>query len=997
MAAEVRFSPPEVPEPTLMENVLRSGLLFGAVLQLVCVWAITLPVPKCPETTVEEQSVSGCAVALGLRRTVCDCVSSIVRGRWQTVEEQSVSGCAVALGLRRTVCDCVSSIVRGRWQKAASWRAAEQQAVCAMAAEVRFSPPEVPEPTLMENVLRSGLLFGAVFQLVCVWAITLPVPKCPETSVEEQSVSGCAVALGLRRTVCDCVSSSVRGRWQKAASWRAAEQQAVCAMAAEVRFSPPEVPEPTLMENVLRSGLLFGAVFQLVCVWAITLPVPKCPETTVEEQSVSGCAVALGLRRTVCDCVSSIVRGRWQTVEEQSVSGCAVALGLRRTVCDCVSSIVRGRWQTVEEQSVSGCAVALGLRRTVCDCVSSIVRGRWQKAASWRAAEQQAVCAMAAEVRFSPPEVPEPTLMENVLRSGLLFGAVFQLVCVWAITLPVPKCPETSVEEQSVSGCAVALGLRRTVCDCVSSSVRGRWQTVEEQSVSGCAVALGLRRTVCDCVSSIVRGRWQKAASWRAAEQQAVCAMAAEVRFSPPEVPEPTLMENVLRSGLLFGAVFQLVCVWAITLPVAKCPETTVEEQSVSGCAVALGLRRTVCECVSSIVRGRWQKAASWRAAEQQAVCAMAAEVRFSPPEVPEPTLMENVLRSGLLFGAVFQLVCVWAITLPVAKCPETTVEEQSVSGCAVALGLRRTVCECVSSIVRGRCQKAASWRAAEQQAVCAMAAEVRFSPPEVPEPTLMENVLRSGLLFGAVFQLVCVWAITLPVAKCPETTVEEQSVSGCAVALGLRRTVCECVSSIVRGRCQTVEEQSVSGCAVALGLRRTVCECVSSIVRGRCQKAASWRAAEQQAVCAMAAEVRFSPPEVPEPTLMENVLRSGLFFGAVFQLVCVWAITLPVPKCPETNIEACEWLRNGVGAQGSNGAMGACVTTFLSGPCKDWHSLGTRSGETVKKAKARAALLRKKAQKESKKNRAGLEREGPQDTRVSWNASSEVAPKAAD
>ncbi|XP_048821029.1 protein MANBAL-like [Lagopus muta] len=109
-----------------------------------------------------------------------------------------------------------------------------------------------------------------------------------------------------------------------------------------------------------------------------------------------------------------------------------------------------------------------------------------------------------------------------------------------------------------------------------------------------------------------------------------------------------------------------------------------------------------------------------------------------------------------------------------------------------------------------------------------------------------------------------------------------------------------------------------------------------------------------------MAAELHFSPPEIREPTLMENVLRSGLFFGAVFQLVCVWAITLPVPKCPET----------------------------------DWHSLGTRSGETVKKAKA---LLRKKAQKESKKNRAGLEREGPQDTRISWNASSEVAPKAAD
>ena len=50
-----------------------------------------------------------------------------------------------------------------------------------------------------------------------------------------------------------------------------------------------------------------------------------------------------------------------------------------------------------------------------------------------------------------------------------------------------------------------------------------------------------------------------------------------------------------------------------------------------------------------------------------------------------------------------------------------------------------------------------------------------------------------------------------------------------------------------------------------------------------------------------MAAEVHFSAPEIPEPTLMENVLRYGLFFGAVFQLVCVLAVTLPVAKCPET------------------------------------------------------------------------------------------------
>lgn len=60
-------------------------------------------------------------------------------------------------------------------------------------------------------------------------------------------------------------------------------------------------------------------------------------------------------------------------------------------------------------------------------------------------------------------------------------------------------------------------------------------------------------------------------------------------------------------------------------------------------------------------------------------------------------------------------------------------------------------------------------------------------------------------------------------------------------------------------------------------------------------------RAGEQRAVCAMAAELHFSPPEIPEPTLMEKVLRYGLFFGAVFQLLCVLAIILPASTSPKT------------------------------------------------------------------------------------------------
>ncbi|XP_049672124.1 protein MANBAL [Accipiter gentilis] len=56
-----------------------------------------------------------------------------------------------------------------------------------------------------------------------------------------------------------------------------------------------------------------------------------------------------------------------------------------------------------------------------------------------------------------------------------------------------------------------------------------------------------------------------------------------------------------------------------------------------------------------------------------------------------------------------------------------------------------------------------------------------------------------------------------------------------------------------------------------------------------------------------MAAELDFSPPEIPEPTFMENVLRYGLFFGAIFQLICVLAIILPVSKSHKTDSDSFE------------------------------------------------------------------------------------------
>lgn len=49
-----------------------------------------------------------------------------------------------------------------------------------------------------------------------------------------------------------------------------------------------------------------------------------------------------------------------------------------------------------------------------------------------------------------------------------------------------------------------------------------------------------------------------------------------------------------------------------------------------------------------------------------------------------------------------------------------------------------------------------------------------------------------------------------------------------------------------------------------------------------------------------MASDLDFSPPEVPEPTFLENLLRYGLFLGAIFQLICVLAIIVPIPKSHE-------------------------------------------------------------------------------------------------
>lgn len=46
-----------------------------------------------------------------------------------------------------------------------------------------------------------------------------------------------------------------------------------------------------------------------------------------------------------------------------------------------------------------------------------------------------------------------------------------------------------------------------------------------------------------------------------------------------------------------------------------------------------------------------------------------------------------------------------------------------------------------------------------------------------------------------------------------------------------------------------------------------------------------------------MTPELDLTPPEVPEPTFLEIVLRYGLFLGAIFQLVCILAVIIPSSK----------------------------------------------------------------------------------------------------
>ncbi|CAI9597369.1 unnamed protein product [Staurois parvus] len=49
------------------------------------------------------------------------------------------------------------------------------------------------------------------------------------------------------------------------------------------------------------------------------------------------------------------------------------------------------------------------------------------------------------------------------------------------------------------------------------------------------------------------------------------------------------------------------------------------------------------------------------------------------------------------------------------------------------------------------------------------------------------------------------------------------------------------------------------------------------------------------------------SPPDIPEPSFLETLLRYGLFCGAIFQLICILAIIFPGSKSQDTEPDTSE------------------------------------------------------------------------------------------
>uniref|UniRef100_A0A2I3H925 Mannosidase beta like n=1 Tax=Nomascus leucogenys TaxID=61853 RepID=A0A2I3H925_NOMLE len=88
-----------------------------------------------------------------------------------------------------------------------------------MASDLDFSPPEVPEPTFLENLLWYGLFLGAIFQLICGLAIIISIPKSHEVEAEPSELRSAEVMRKPKATV-----SSVNKRPKKETKKKASPQ-----------------------------------------------------------------------------------------------------------------------------------------------------------------------------------------------------------------------------------------------------------------------------------------------------------------------------------------------------------------------------------------------------------------------------------------------------------------------------------------------------------------------------------------------------------------------------------------------------------------------------------------------------------------------------------------------------------------------------------------------------------------------------------------------------
>ncbi|KAF7240877.1 Protein MANBAL [Varanus komodoensis] len=125
--------------------------------------------------------------------------------------------------------------------------------------------------------------------------------------------------------------------------------------------------------------------------------------------------------------------------------------------------------------------------------------------------------------------------------------------------------------------------------------------------------------------------------------------------------------------------------------------------------------------------------------------------------------------------------------------------------------------------------------------------------------------------------------------------------------------------------------------------------------------------------ISAMAAELDFSPPEIPEPTFMEKVLHYGLFFGAIFQLICILAIILPIPKTHKMhkkNHAACSFKVIAASSKKKFWKRSGGQDREEIGTGKDTESFEMKTAEVIKKPKTVAASVSKKPKKETKKKR---------------------------